>query len=114
MGKTKGRSGDRFRECAALLHNMQNRNRLRVFQELRENEVKVQDLAERLGISSTALSQQLLKLRRAKLVTTRRDGTNIYYSCASKRFLQCLISSTTYLDRNDLPSQQRSPYVRLH
>ncbi|WP_423342475.1 ArsR/SmtB family transcription factor [Rhizobium sp. HT1-10] len=83
MGKTKGQSGDGFREGATLLHHLQNRNRLRVIEELRKGEVKVSDLAEALGVSPSAVSHQLKKLRWAKLVTTRRDGTNIYYSCSS-------------------------------
>jgi len=90
MGRTKSRSGDGFRERAALLDHMQNRNRLRVFEELREGEVKFSNLAETLGVTATALSQQLMKLRRDNLVTTRREGTNIYYSCSSREVFAVL------------------------
>jgi len=83
MGNNESRSGDGFRELAALLHHLQNRNRLRVVEELRKGEVTVSNLADALRMSPSALSHQLKKLRRANLLTTRRDGTNIYYSCSS-------------------------------
>lgn len=80
MGRTKSQSEDNFCERAALLSHLQNGNRLRLLEELRGGEVKVTDLAEMLEMSQSAVSQQLMKLRRAKLVTTRRDGNKIYYS----------------------------------
>ncbi|WP_423337806.1 ArsR/SmtB family transcription factor [Rhizobium sp. HT1-10] len=90
MGKTKSRSGDGFHERAALLLYMQNLNRLRVFTALREGETKVTDLAATLEMSQSTVSQQLIKFRRAKLVTTRRDGNNIYYSCSSSEVVAVL------------------------
>jgi ArsR family transcriptional regulator, arsenate/arsenite/antimonite-responsive transcriptional repressor len=38
------------------------------------------DFADIFGISQPAVSQHLKVLREAGLVTTRRDGTQIYYS----------------------------------
>ena len=48
-----------------------------------EGEHSVTELMERVGLSQSALSQQLAKLRAMKLVQTRRDGRTIYYRLAS-------------------------------
>jgi ArsR family transcriptional regulator len=42
------------------------------------------ELEARLGIQQPTLSQQLGVLREEKLVNTRREGKQIYYSLASK------------------------------
>lgn len=45
------------------------------------------ELEEILGIVQPTLSQQLTVLRDEELVTTRRDGKNIYYQIASPQAL---------------------------
>ena len=50
-------------------------------------------LADAVGLSQSALSQHLAKLRTGKFVTTRRDAQTIYYSSRSSevsRLLQTL------------------------
>jgi DNA-binding transcriptional ArsR family regulator len=47
----------------------------------------VGELEELLGIVQPTLSQQLTVLRDEALVTTRRDGKNIYYQIASPQAL---------------------------
>ena len=42
-------------------------------------ELKVNDLAERVGKPAPSVSQHLAKLRMARLVRTRRDGTQVFY-----------------------------------
>jgi DNA-binding transcriptional ArsR family regulator len=43
----------------------------------------VGDLVAAIGLSQSALSQHLAKLRADRLVTTRRDAQTIYYRLAS-------------------------------
>jgi DNA-binding transcriptional ArsR family regulator len=57
---------------------------------LLNQEMAVQPLADAVGMSQSALSQQLAKLRLARLVTTRRQGKEIYYSVASREVEQIL------------------------
>ncbi len=52
--------------------------------QLSQGERNVSDLESLLGIQQPTLSQQLTVLREAKLVATRRDGKNIFYSISSK------------------------------
>jgi DNA-binding transcriptional ArsR family regulator len=53
--------------------------RVQVLWALIDGERSVADLAARAGRSPSTVSQHLAKLRMARLVRTRRDGTTIYY-----------------------------------
>lgn len=75
----------RSEEASSLLKLMSNRVRLLVLCRLFDQEVTVGELQRSLGISQSALSQHLSLLRSAKLVSTRRDGVEIYYSISDSR-----------------------------
>ena len=70
--------------AAALLSAMANPKRLMILRSLVRGEVAVGVLANQVGLSQSALSQHLSKLRAQKLVTTRRDAQTIYYSSSSE------------------------------
>lgn len=55
-----------------------------------EQELCPCDLADILGVSVPAVSQQLQKLRAQRLVIRRRDGVTIYYSLTDTPFTQIL------------------------
>jgi len=66
-----------------LMKVLSNRNRLMLLCEISQGEKCVSELEENLGIFQPTLSQQLTILRTQKLVKTRREGKQIYYSLAS-------------------------------
>ena len=70
--------------AAALLSAMANPKRLLILCNLVKGEIPVGALAQEVGLSQSALSQHLSKLRAQKLVKTRRDAQTIYYSIASE------------------------------
>ena len=70
-------------EAAELLKLLSNPKRLAILCHLREGEMKVSDIADRVELSQSALSQHLAKLRELELVRTRRDQQAIYYSLNS-------------------------------
>ena len=72
-------------EAAELLSAMANEKRLMILCLLLDGEVAVNDLAERIGMNQSALSQQLAKLRALKLVDTRREAQQVYYRLASTK-----------------------------
>lgn len=72
-------------EAAEMLSALANANRLMILCNLINGEMSVLPLAEAVGMSQSALSQQLAKLRALRLVRTRRDGRTIYYSVASDK-----------------------------
>lgn len=69
--------------ASSLMKLMANPDRLLLLCQLTQNEKSVGELESLTGIQQPTLSQQLTVLRAAKLVSTRRDGKNIYYSIAS-------------------------------
>nr|CAD30329.2 negative transacting factor [Rhizobium etli] len=71
---------DHTNVAAALLSAMANPKRLLILCSLVKGEVAVGVLATQVGLSQSALSQHLSKLRAQKLVKTRRDAQTIYYS----------------------------------
>ena len=57
--------------------------RVRALEVLAEGERTVSDLQPLVGIESSHLSQQLAVLRRAGLVDTRKQGTQVFYALAA-------------------------------
>ncbi|MFC3607603.1 ArsR/SmtB family transcription factor [Stutzerimonas tarimensis] len=78
-----------------LLKALGNPDRLLLLCQLVERERSVGELEQLLGIVQPTLSQQLAVLRREGLVTTRRDGKQVYYRIASEPALAVL--QTLYL-----------------
>lgn len=72
----------RAAEAADFLKSMANESRLVVLCELVKGERTVGALEEVTGLSQSALSQHLAKLREARLVATRREAQTIHYSLA--------------------------------
>jgi DNA-binding transcriptional ArsR family regulator len=70
----------------ALAHPL----RIAVIDELRDGEIGVNELCERLGVEQSALSQQLSVLRSRNIVNSRKDGLNVYYSVRDKAVFKLL------------------------
>jgi DNA-binding transcriptional ArsR family regulator len=64
--------------------------RVRVLEVLTEGERPVGELAERLGVELSHLSQQLGVLRHAGIVTSRRVRSTVFYSLRDPRMSQLL------------------------
>jgi len=70
-------------EAAQLLKLLANENRLLILCRLAlARELSVNDLADAVGLSQSALSQHLAKMRGDGLLATRRDAQTIYYRIA--------------------------------
>ena len=87
--KTKNLS-DQSNAAAGLLSAMANPKRLMILCSLVKGEVPVGKNANQVGLSQSALSQHLSKLRAQKLVKTRRDAQTIYYSSTSESVMKVL------------------------
>jgi DNA-binding transcriptional ArsR family regulator len=66
--------------ASTLLKAMSNQHRLMVLCQLASGEKRVGELEEIIGLSQSALSQHLARLRRDNLVKTRREAQTIFYS----------------------------------
>lgn len=69
-------------EAASFLKSIANDRRLIILCELVNGERTVGELEAVVGLSQSALSQHLARLRGAKLVKTRRESQTIHYSLA--------------------------------
>lgn len=74
-------------QACGLMKVLANADRLMILCQLTQGEKRVGELEEILGIVQPTLSQQLTVLREEGLVSTRRDGKNIYYQLSSPRAL---------------------------
>ncbi|MDW8807761.1 metalloregulator ArsR/SmtB family transcription factor [Streptomyces scabiei] len=64
--------------------------RIRVLELLSEREHAVAEMLPEVGIEPAHLSQQLAVLRRANLVTTRKERSTVYYSLTSPQIAELL------------------------
>jgi ArsR family transcriptional regulator len=65
---------------ATMFRAMAHPPRIRILETLSAGERSVSDLQPEIGIESSHLSQQLGVLRRAGLVSSRKEGQSVYYS----------------------------------
>lgn len=68
--------------ASELLKAMSNEKRLMILCYLAQGEKAVGEMEQLIGLSQSALSQHLARLRRDGLVQTRRSSQTIYYSLA--------------------------------
>ena len=81
---------DQAGEVSKMLKHLANQDRLLILCQLAQQEFNVSQIEQLTGIMQPTLSQQLTILRRANLVTTRREGKQIYYSIEDDRLISLL------------------------
>ncbi len=64
--------------------------RIRVLELLSEREHAVAEMLPEVGVEAASLSQQLAVLRKANLVITRREGSNVHYSLTHPQIAELL------------------------
>ena len=69
--------------AAAMMAALSHEARLRVLCDLVGGERTAGELVERSGLSQSALSQHLSRLREEGLVATRRESVSIFYRIAN-------------------------------
>lgn len=72
-------------EAAAFLKQLANEKRLLILCRLAMGETTVGELCEIAGLSQSAMSQHLAKMRAEGLVEGRKNGLQVHYSIADPR-----------------------------
>lgn len=90
------------RRATSLLKAMGNTRRLLILCQLLRGEKNVGELEDLIGLSQSALSQHLARLRKDGLVRTRRSAQTIYYSLAGEE-AKAVISTLYHLYCADNP-----------
>jgi ArsR family transcriptional regulator len=82
---------------AELFRALSHPARIRVLEVLAEGEHSVGEMQPLVGIESSHLSQQLAVLRRAGLVSTRKEGTSVIYSLRAPEVAELLTAAKRVL-----------------
>jgi len=80
----------RAEEVAALLKQMANKRRLLILCRLAAGKATVSELGAVAGLSQSAISQHLAKMRKDGLVRGEKDGLQIHYSIVDPHCLDLL------------------------
>jgi ArsR family transcriptional regulator len=73
---------------ADVCKTLANAKRLEILNALRDKEMTVSELTERVGALKANISQHLAVMRQKGILATRRDGVNIYYRIANPKVIQ--------------------------
>jgi len=71
--------------------------RIRVLELLSESEHSVGELLREIDVEASNLSQQLAVLRRAGLVTTRKEGSTVHYALVSSQIADLMAVARSIL-----------------
>ena len=83
-------------EAAAMLKALGNEKRLMILCRLLEQgEMSVMALTVKVGLSQSALSQHLAKMREENIVGTRRDAQQVFYRVRDPRVREILSTLKT-------------------
>jgi DNA-binding transcriptional ArsR family regulator len=90
-----------------------NPKRQEILDNLREREMSVNELVEKTGISQANLSQHLSILRTKRIVSTRRDGINVYYTITNTKIIEAFDLISDVLD-DSVTSQTEAIREGIH
>jgi len=73
---------------AELCKTLSNPTRLEILSLLRDGEKSVSELAALTDVRQATISQHLAVLRQRAVVTTRKNGANIFYRIANQKIIE--------------------------
>jgi DNA-binding transcriptional ArsR family regulator len=85
------------KELADLLGVLSHPHRIRIIQELRDEERDVNSLQLALGINHSGVSQHLSVLRAHRLVAERRQGRHVFYHLPQPKLARWLLDGIDFL-----------------
>jgi ArsR family transcriptional regulator len=89
-----------YAQFAAVARAMAHAHRLELLELVAQGERSVEALAQHTGLSIANTSQHLQQLRRAGLVTARRDGKYVLYQLADDSILDLLSALQRVAEKN--------------
>jgi ArsR family transcriptional regulator, virulence genes transcriptional regulator len=90
IGETKKMLFKQCNEVSKLMKSLSHPVRLKVLCSTLEEEQSVNSLTEICGISQSAMSQFLKRMKNEKLLKSRKEGTFVYYFISDKKLLTFL------------------------
>lgn len=100
--------------AVVMLSMLADPTRLRIMWTLLHGEHSVNELADHLGARPAAVSQHLAKLRLSRLVSTRRQGTRIFYLADNHHVRRLVEQALFHADHvvQSLPAHHERPATR--
>jgi DNA-binding transcriptional ArsR family regulator len=96
-----------YRKNAELYKVMANAKRLEILNCIVDKEATVNELSKMLGTRKSNTSQHLAYLRYVGLVTTRRQGKNVFYKITDPRIVEpCKIFNDLRASRTFIKASQ--------
>lgn len=77
-----------FELHAELCKTLANPTRLEILSLLRDGEMSVSEVTTLTGMRQATISQHLAMLRQRRVVSTRKDGVNIFYKIAHPKIIK--------------------------
>lgn len=101
--------------AAEVFSLLSDATRIRIILALRLGELPVGALAERVGKPQTVVSQHLAKLRWARVVRSRQEGTRVFYSLIDEHARQLVMHAVFQAEHvvEEVPPHHRSAAADL-
>ena len=84
--------------AASFFKVVGDETRMKILCRLAENELCVNDIAESVEMTKSAVSHQLRLLKEEGLVKARRDGKNMFYSLDDQHVVDLLSIAFTHIE----------------
>ena len=110
----QGLPEDILADVVATFKALSDSTRTQLVYLLTEKEYSVNELSECVAVSASAVSHHLAKLRAIRLVRTRREGNQIFYSIDDSHVAALFREALHHLDhvRQNLPDHPYPDYLK--
>ncbi|MBK8903508.1 MAG: winged helix-turn-helix transcriptional regulator [Anaerolineaceae bacterium] len=111
----QGLPEDILADVVATFKALSDPTRAQLVYLLTEKEYSVNELSEGVAVSPSAVSHHLAKLRAIRLVRTRREGNQIFYSIDDSHVAVLFREALYHLDhvRQNLPDHPYPDYLKI-
>ena len=82
---------------ATIFKTLGDANRIRIISLLVDHELCVEDIADLLEMSASAVSHQLRTLRQLRLVRSRKEGRNVFYKLQDEHVADLFLTSLKHV-----------------
>ena len=88
---------EKLYDLADLFRIFGDTTRIKILYILRNQELCVNDLAQSLNMTQSAVSHQLKILRQSKLVRNRREGKSLFYSLNDNHVVTIIVQGMEHI-----------------
>ncbi len=85
---------------AELFRSFSDTSRVRILSAIMEQETNISTLAEMVGLTKSAVSHHMRGLRQMRLVKSRRDGKEVFYSVGDPHIIALFQQGVRHVQEN--------------